>query len=347
MKTVIIKICAISVIIVFLVALTGCSIKIGTPATPEESGVSKRTTADATPEAVETTRAKETTAPEKPAQPTETISPKGVIETKKPTETEEHTEPEESANTSDLFCYSNPQVVSGKLNVSPNRVWFESGFLHAKMFIVNDLENTEIFDIEMDQLKLSDINGDIIAEAGFGKLEGSYVGANKYIFWNFRFAPDTIKKNNADLSYLVTDFSCRYSTFTINSYTFADNQASASKEFSSAFMATGTVTVSIQKIVVTLFESEIYLNVQNDTESTASFHMVKPTILLNGKQVNTTTFVVGEDVVPSANQTFKFSYDVSLPADSIFDLTMEIYVPKSGASSITIKDIDLSKAVVQ
>jgi len=126
-------------------------------------------------------------------------------------------------------------------------------------------------------------------------------------------------------------------------YAFNNNQPSASKVFGGAFISEGTVKVTIQKIAV-YSKTEIYFTVQNNTTETASFHMTKPTMIVDGTQINTTTFEVDTSVVPSSSRSFVYSFDTKLKKDTVFDLTMSIYVVKSGANNITVEGIDLSQA---
>ena len=130
----------------------------------------------------------------------------------------------------------------------------------------------------------------------------------------------------------------------IMEYEFKDEQPSASQIFGGTFIDEGTVTVTIQKIAVSS-KTKVYFTVKNDTTETASFFMTEPTLIVDGNQINTTTFAIGSDVVPSASRSFIYSFDIKLEKDTVFDLTMSIFVAKGGLSQIiTVEGIDLSKA---
>ena len=127
-------------------------------------------------------------------------------------------------------------------------------------------------------------------------------------------------------------------------YEFTNDQPSASQMFGGVFIDEGTVTVTVQKIAVSS-KTDIYFTVQNNTYGTASFHMTKPTMIVNGNQISTTTFAVGSEVASFASRSFIYSFDIKLEKDMIFDLTMSIYVAKGGLSQmITVEGIDLSKS---
>ena len=127
-------------------------------------------------------------------------------------------------------------------------------------------------------------------------------------------------------------------------YEFTDAQPSASQTFSGGSIKGGTVAVTVQKIVVSS-RTDVFFTVHNDTAGTASFFMTKPTMVVEGNQINTTTFAVDTDVVPSASRGFVYSFNTKINKDTVFDLTMSIFVSGGGLSQIiTVEGIDLSRA---
>jgi len=127
-------------------------------------------------------------------------------------------------------------------------------------------------------------------------------------------------------------------------YEFTTDQPSASQTFGGTFIDKNPVSITVRKLEISGATTYVHFTIYNATSETASIHMTEPTLVVGGNQISTTTFAIGTDVVPSASRDFIYSFRTELKDDSIFDLTMSIFVPKAGAETITVKGIDLSKA---
>lgn len=88
-----------------------------------------------------------------------------------------------------------------ELTIRPRHVYWEDGTLVAECFVINGLD-VAAWSVNVQKLSFADVNGNIIADAAFGNLEGAQIGAHSYLVWTFRFGPDCVVTPNANLATL-------------------------------------------------------------------------------------------------------------------------------------------------
>jgi len=101
-------------------------------------------------------------------------------------------------NTYDVNCVS----------IKPRHVYWDNGTLVAECFVINGINRT-VSNLNVESITLSNGSG-VIASAAFGGLNGASIAPYTNIIWTFKFGPDTVYMQNADLSYLKCNADVTY-----------------------------------------------------------------------------------------------------------------------------------------
>lgn len=107
-----------------------------------------------------------------------------------------------------VFTNEQPIFNDGCVNINPSKVYYNGNSLVVEAYVTNALDST-IFNIQVDNFILANKSG-VIASDAFGTMKGASIGPHQFIKWTFKFAADSIKKQNADLSYLEYRSNTRY-----------------------------------------------------------------------------------------------------------------------------------------
>lgn len=112
-----------------------------------------------------------------------------------------------AVNESSYEYYSDsPITCIDAVQISPKHVYYKGSKLYMEAFVYNGY-NHPIFDIRNIGLRISNKSG-VIAEAAFNGMGDAQIGPQSYIVWTFVFDSDMVKKQNADLRVLKTEYQC-------------------------------------------------------------------------------------------------------------------------------------------
>ena len=188
------KLIAAILILAALATMTACG-KTAAPAPVEPAQ-----TENAEPEITAVELSAEPETVEAPKAKTEATSEQPVVEAPKAPEIADGSFFRNETNFApDLDCVS----------VKPGYVHYENGELVAECYVINGLNKT-VYDVSVNDLSFTDRENNLIAAAGFGRLEGLVLAPNQYVIWTFCFGADTVANPSADLSYLGCDAITEY-----------------------------------------------------------------------------------------------------------------------------------------
>lgn len=115
---------------------------------------------------------------------------------------------QKTAENESLYEYysDSPVTCIDAVQISPKHVYYKDSKLYMEAFVYNGY-NHPIFDIRDIGIRISNKSG-VIAEAAFNGMGNAQIGAKSYIVWTFVFDSDMVKKQNADLRVLKTEYQC-------------------------------------------------------------------------------------------------------------------------------------------
>ena len=115
-----------------------------------------------------------------------------------------------TANTRPMNRYvdSTPLFNNNDIGFNIKEAWFEYGDLYVEMFVTNGRDRT-IYNIDVNSIRISNTSG-IIAEDSFGRMHGATIAPNSFIVWSFVFPNTSVMLENANISWLETQWSSRY-----------------------------------------------------------------------------------------------------------------------------------------
>jgi SLAP domain-containing protein len=193
------KIIAILLTLALALGFTACG-KTERNSEKEET-TTRKTRIDTTVDAFEepttekTPEATTETTTEKAEEPTETITIMPEITT-------------EAIDDNYFFNDENNIIEANNISIRPRCVYWDNGYLVAECFVINGY-SYPITEINVEELYIYNNSG-LIAAASFGIINNVVLQPNEHVVWTFKFAPNTIYMQNADLSELNLKYSCGY-----------------------------------------------------------------------------------------------------------------------------------------
>lgn len=106
------------------------------------------------------------------------------------------------------FYSDSYNTASNSLVFSPHEIYYNNGNLYATMYVYNGHETTAG---NIKNVTLTFSNGDTIASAVFGNLDGCTIAPHSYVLWDFIFPSDGTFIKNADMNSINTTYKCNYS----------------------------------------------------------------------------------------------------------------------------------------
>lgn len=107
-----------------------------------------------------------------------------------------------------FFNDENNIVEENNISIRPRYVYWDNGYLVAECYVINGY-SYPITEINVEELYVYNNSG-LIAAASFGIMNNVVLQPNEHVIWTFRFAPDTIFMQGADLSELSFKYTCGY-----------------------------------------------------------------------------------------------------------------------------------------
>lgn len=102
------------------------------------------------------------------------------------------------------------QFHMNSVHLQPRLVYWDNGTLVAECVLTNGFVSNPVCNLYVKEITISNNDG-VIAAASFGALKDVAINAYGSIVWTFKFGPDCVYIQNADLSTLKTVYNVTYS----------------------------------------------------------------------------------------------------------------------------------------